>query len=147
MLYAFFWYFWILLRKVIKTIEYKIKKLIVRYMLLFINWVIITSYHFSVRKRNNLIDNSIFFTSIIFTDVIGLIINLLVYLLDLIKPKPYLYLIILIIVFALNKIYLSNQTRLNHIMKKNVNKNDFTMLFLVFFVLQILFFSSLALIY
>ena len=147
MLYAFFWYFWILLRKVIKRIEYKIKKLIVRYMLLFINWVIITSYHFSVRKRNNLIDNSIFFTSIIFTDVIGLIINLLVYLLDLIKPKPYLYLIILIIVFALNKIYLSNQTRLNHIMKKNVNKNDFTMLFLVFFVLQILFFSSLALIY
>jgi len=116
-------------------------------MLLFINWVIITSYHFSVRKRNNLIDNSIFFTSIIFTDVIGLIINLLVYLLDLIKPKPYLYLIILIIVFALNKIYLSNQTRLNHIMKKNVNKNDFTMLFLVFFILQILFFSSLALIY
>ena len=147
MLYAFFWYFWILLRKVIKRIEYKIKKLIVRYMLLFINWVIITSYHFSVRKRNNLIDNSIFFTSIIFTDVIGLIINLLVYLLDLIKPKPYLYLIILIIVFALNKIYLSNQTRLNHIMKKNVNKNDFTMLFLVFFILQILFFSSLALIY
>ncbi|CAM3819551.1 hypothetical protein FLCU109888_03120 [Flavobacterium cucumis] len=118
-----------------------------RYILLFIDWVISTSYHFSVIKRKNLIDNSIFFTSIIFTDIIGLIINLFVYFFDLNRPKPYLYLITLIIVFASNKIYLSDKTRLNHIMKKNVNKNDFTMLFLVFFILQILFFSSLALIY
>jgi hypothetical protein len=118
-----------------------------RYILLFIYWVISTSYHFSVIKRKNLIDNSIFFTSIIFTDIIGLIINLFVYFFDLNRPKPYLYLIMLIIVFASNKIYLNDKTRLNRIMRKNANKSDYTMLFFVFFILQILFFCSIAFIY
>lgn len=113
----------------------------------FINWMFRVSYDFSVVKNKNLIDNSIFFTSIIFTDIIGIIINIIVYVFEFMRPKPYLYLIILIIVFILSKIYLSDRERLNFIINKKVDKKCHIIMFLLFFILQILFFCSLALIY
>ncbi len=112
----------------------------------FINWIFRISYQYSVVKHKNLPINAVFFVSFIFTNLVNFLLNITLFTYVVDKINAYYYLIVLIIVSVVGKIYFLKTEIILKIPKRNPTRKEIIILDLIFFISVILFFGSLALI-
>jgi hypothetical protein len=113
----------------------------------FVEWIFKITYQDSTITHGNIADNSIFFISFIFTNIIGFIVNSFVYTLNLNRLNPYFFLAIYVVVFIISRFYFIRDENIKNIKKVKPSKSEVIKLNFIFFFSILLFFSSLAIVY
>lgn len=104
------------------------------------DWIFITNYRFTVKNKNPEF-NSISFTSVIYTNFIILIINLIYIFFKIKASKPYWFIVILVFVYLINYVYYFKMGKKNKIEIPHKNY-DIIILYLIFFLSVFLNFYS-----
>jgi hypothetical protein len=113
----------------------------------FMFWVFRVTYQDSTIKHKNIADNSIFFISFLYSNLIGFIINSIIYIFDLYRFPPYFFLGVYVTVFISSRLYFVRDKIIKSIEKNKPTTKEVIKLNLVFVLSAFLFFGSLALVY